>query len=56
MAHQEIPWKEMIGMRNKVIHEYFVVDGEILWKTVSDDLVCLEKEVRFLLQKIVPRS
>jgi uncharacterized protein with HEPN domain len=56
VAHPEIPWKEMIGMRNKVIHEYFGVDGEILWKTVSDDLVCLEKEVRSLLQKIVPRS
>jgi len=46
----------MIGMRNKVIHEYFGVDGEILWKTVSEDLVFLEKEVRSLSQKIVTPS
>lgn len=56
VAHPEIPWKEMIGMRNKVIHEYFGVDGEILWKTVSEDLVFLEKEVRSLSQTIVAPS
>ena len=56
MTHAEIPWKEMVGMRNKVIHEYFGVDGEILWKTVSEDLVCLEKQVRSLLQEIALQS
>lgn len=34
----EIPWKSMIEMRNKVLHEYFGVDIEILWKTLKDDL------------------
>ena len=33
--HREIPWKEMSGMRNKVIHEYFGVDLDIVWKTVQ---------------------
>jgi uncharacterized protein with HEPN domain len=36
--HPEIPWEEIIGMRNKVIHEYFGVDEEILWKTAREDL------------------
>jgi uncharacterized protein with HEPN domain len=38
MAHSDIPWEKMIGMRNKVIHEYFGIDEEILWKTVKEDL------------------
>ncbi|OHD63822.1 MAG: hypothetical protein A2176_11920 [Spirochaetes bacterium RBG_13_51_14] len=33
-----IPWKKMSGMRDKLIHGYFGIDYEILWKTVKDDL------------------
>jgi uncharacterized protein with HEPN domain len=29
----DIPWKEMVGMRNKIAHEYFGVDNNIVWKT-----------------------
>ena len=36
--NSEIPWIEIIGMRNKIIHEYFGVDDEILWKTIKEDL------------------
>ncbi len=43
--HPEIPWKEIIGMRNKVIHEYFGVDWEILWQTVSEDIPQLKKQI-----------
>lgn len=31
----EIPWKEMSGMRNKIIHEYFGIDLDIVWKTIQ---------------------
>jgi len=33
--YPDIPWKEMAGMRDKMIHEYFGVDLEIVWKTVK---------------------
>lgn len=36
--HPSLPWREMIGMRNLLIHEYDFVDAEILWQTLSDDL------------------
>lgn len=33
--YPDIPWKEMAGMRDKIIHEYFGIDLEIVWKTVN---------------------
>jgi len=37
-AHPELPWAEMRAMRNVVVHEYFGVTLETLWKTASEDL------------------
>ncbi|MBU1911806.1 DUF86 domain-containing protein [Patescibacteria group bacterium] len=36
--YQTIPFADIIGMRNKLIHHYFEVDLEILWKVYEDDL------------------
>lgn len=33
-----VPWSSMIGVRNKVIHEYFGIDPEIIWKTIQEDI------------------
>lgn len=43
--YPEIPWSSMVSMRNKVIHEYFGVDVEILWKTTKEDLPLLKEEI-----------
>lgn len=45
----EIPWNEAVGMRNKVAHEYFGVDEEILWKTVTEDLPKFKEQISKLL-------
>jgi uncharacterized protein with HEPN domain len=37
-AHPEVPWANIVGMRNRLIHGYFDVDLEILWRTVNDSL------------------
>ena len=44
--HQDIPWGEIIGMRNKLIHHYFGVDLEVVWETVHDDLPELERLIK----------
>jgi uncharacterized protein with HEPN domain len=37
-AHPEIPWEQMIGLRNRLIHEYFRVNLATVWDTVQNDL------------------
>jgi uncharacterized protein with HEPN domain len=50
-AHPEIPWREMIGMRNIVVHDYADVDMALVWKTVHDDLPALVARLRAILDE-----
>jgi uncharacterized protein with HEPN domain len=51
LTHPGVPWEEIIGMRNKVIHEYFGVDEDILWKTIKTDLPLLKESIAGLSSK-----
>jgi len=37
-ANPEIPWQQIVGMRNRLIHEYFRINLEAVWETVRNDL------------------
>jgi len=41
--HPDIPWSEMIGMHNRLIHGYFDVDLDIVWRTVTEDIPSLKQ-------------
>ncbi len=45
LKYPNIPWNEISGMRNKIIHEYFGVDEEILWKTIQEDLLTFKNQI-----------
>jgi uncharacterized protein with HEPN domain len=40
-AHAEIPWKAIIGMRNRLVHAYFDIDASIVWVAVTEELPTL---------------
>jgi uncharacterized protein with HEPN domain len=49
--YPEIPWAEMLTMRNIVSHEYHGVNLEIIWQTVKEDLPPLVSPLKRILQK-----
>ena len=48
-VHPDIPWRQIVGMRHKVVHDYLHVDYDIVWHVVTVDLPPLVVE----LQRIV---
>ncbi len=49
--HPQIPWKEMAGMRDKLIHFYFGVDHRLVWKAITERLPQVKQEIEKILQK-----
>ena len=44
-AHPEIPWQQIVGFRNVVIHEYFGTDLELVWQIVAEHIATLNAQL-----------
>jgi uncharacterized protein with HEPN domain len=46
--YPDVPWRQIAGLRNRVVHEYFAVDLEIVWQVIRNDLAQLEAQLKSL--------
>lgn len=45
-SHPEVAWKQMAGMKDKLTHQYFGVDLEVVWKTVESEIPILKDQIK----------
>ena len=48
-AHPGIPWRAIVGMRNRLIHAYFDIDTETVWETTTQELPPILNQLRELV-------
>ena len=48
----DIPWEDIIGLRNHIAHGYFDIDGDIVFSVVNEDLLSLLEAVRFFIDEL----
>ncbi len=48
-AHDDVPWRQIAGMRDIVVHLYFALDHEIIWDAIQNDVPALRAKIRAIL-------
>ena len=49
--YEEIPWPQIVSLRNRLIHGYFVVDYDIVWDIASKELPVLRSKIEKILKE-----
>lgn len=54
--YKNVPWKQIIGMRNRIIHEYFGVRLDVVWDTVRNNIPGLKDDINKIIDELTPQS
>ena len=55
-AYPDIPWQRIAGMRDRMIHEYFGVNLQIVWERVEQDVPDLQQKVQSILKALEKKT
>lgn len=50
----EIPWKDVVGIRNHIAHGYFDIDGDMVFDVIKNDLDTLQEAIQYFIDKTDP--
>lgn len=50
--YHEVPWQNIIGMRHRVVHDYFYIDLSVVWRACTTDIPALVPQVETILRKL----
>ena len=50
-THKDIEWRKISGMRDKIIHQYFNIDYELLWDVIKNKLPGIKEEIQTVLKR-----
>ena|ERR1017187_8114523 len=54
--HPEVPWPQIVALRNILVHEYFGLNLHQVWTMIQEDLPALQEQVRHIHSQIAPDS
>ncbi|CAO5042642.1 DUF86 domain-containing protein [Microcystis aeruginosa] len=50
--YPNIPWKNIAGMRDKLVHEYWAIDEKVVWKVIQNNLPQLKRIIISIIEKL----
>ena len=51
-SHPEVPWRDIVDMRNALVHGYITTNPQLVWETYTSDLPLLKKQVEQFIEEL----